>query len=88
LLLAAANRDPKTFVEPDKFDITRSNASQHVSFASGPHYCLGAPLARLEAQVFLERLALKYPNFSVPEQKIEYNPNFTLRGLKRLEVLL
>jgi cytochrome P450 len=88
LLLAAANRDPKTFVEPDKFDITRSNASQHVAFASGPHYCLGAPLARLEAQVFLERLALKYPNFSVPEQKIEYNPNFTLRGLKRLEVIL
>jgi cytochrome P450 len=88
LMLAAANRDPKTFIEPDKFDITRSNASQHVAFASGPHYCLGAPLARLEMQVFLERLALNYPNFSVPEQKLEYNPNFTLRGIKKLEVKL
>jgi cytochrome P450 len=88
LMLGAANRDPKTFANPDEFDITRKNASQHVAFASGPHYCLGAPLARLEAQVFLERLALHYPNFSVPEQKLEYNPNFTLRGLKRLEVNL
>jgi cytochrome P450 len=88
LMLAAANRDPKAFIEPEKFDITRSNASQHVAFASGPHYCLGAPLARLEMQVFLERLALKYPEFSVPEQRLEYNPNFTLRGLKRLEVTL
>jgi cytochrome P450 len=88
LMLGAANRDPKTFVEPNKFDIMRKNASQHVAFASGPHYCLGAPLARLEAQVFLERLALNYPDFSVPKQKLEYNPNFTLRGLKRLEVNL
>jgi cytochrome P450 len=88
LLLGAANRDPKMFIDPDKFDITRANASQHVAFASGPHYCLGAPLARLEMQVFLERLVLKYPDFSVPQQKIEYNPNFTLRGLKRLEVHL
>jgi cytochrome P450 len=88
LILGAANRDPKTFANPDTFDITRKNVSQHVAFASGPHYCLGAPLARLEAQVFLERLALNYPNFSVPKQKLEYNPNFTLRGLKRLEVEL
>jgi cytochrome P450 len=88
LMLGAANRDPNTFANPDEFDIARKNASQHVAFASGPHYCLGAPLARLEAQVFLERLALKYPDFSVPKQKLEYNPNFTLRGLKRLEVKL
>jgi cytochrome P450 len=88
LMLGAANRDPKTFANPDKFDISRKNASQHVAFASGPHYCLGAPLARLEAQVFLERLTLKYPDFSVPKQKLEYNPNFTLRGLKKLEVKL
>lgn len=88
LMLGAANRDPKTFADPDKFDTTRHNASQHVAFASGPHYCLGAPLARLEMQVFLERLVLKYPDFSVPKQKLEYNPNFTLRGLQRLEVKL
>lgn len=88
LMLGAANRDPETFTNPDEFDIARPNASQHVAFASGPHYCLGAPLARLEAQVFLERMALNFPNFFVPEQELEYNPNFTLRGLKRLELNL
>jgi cytochrome P450 len=88
LMLGAANRDPKKFVNPDVFDISRGNASQHVAFASGAHYCLGAPLARLEIQVFLEQLALKYPNFSVPDQSLEYRPNFSIRGLQRLEVQL
>lgn len=86
LMLGAANRDPKKFENPDMFDITRDNASQHVAFASGAHYCLGAPLARLEMQVFLERLALKYPNFSVPKQTLEYRPNFSIRGLNKLTV--
>jgi cytochrome P450 len=84
LMLGAANRDPQKFEQPEIFDITRANASQHVSFASGPHYCLGAPLARLEMQVFLERLALKYPRFTVPQQRLEYRPNFSIRGLTRL----
>jgi cytochrome P450 len=88
LMLGAANRDPKKFENPDVFDIARSNASQHVAFASGAHYCLGAPLARLEMQVFLERLALKYPNFIVPNQTLEYRPNFSIRGLMGLEVQL
>jgi cytochrome P450 len=88
LMLGAANRDPKKFENPDDFDIARENASQHVAFASGAHYCLGAPLARLEMQVFLERLALKYPNFAVPHQTLEYRPNFSIRGLMGLEVQL
>ncbi len=88
LMLGAANRDPIKFPNPDQFDISRSNASQHVAFASGAHYCLGAPLARLEMQVFLERLAVNYPNFSLPAQRLEYRPNFSIRGLARLEVLL
>jgi cytochrome P450 len=64
--------------------MTLEKALEHVfPFASGPHYCLGAPLARLEMQVFLERLLLKCPDFSVPDQEID--PNFILWGLKRLE---
>jgi cytochrome P450 len=88
LMLGAANRDPHKFENPEVFDISRSNASQHVSFASGAHYCLGAPLARLEMQVFLERVALKYPNFTVPKQALEYRNNYSIRGLARLEVRL
>ena len=88
LVLGAANRDPAKFKNAEALDIQRDNASQHVAFASGAHYCLGAPLARLEAQVFLERLALKYPRFRVPEQTITYRNNFSVRGLERLEVVL
>ncbi len=88
LFLGAANRDPSKFANPNTFDIARSNASQHVSFVSGPHYCLGAPLARLEMQVFLERLALKYPRFTIPEQALEYRHTYAVRGLVRLEVKL
>jgi cytochrome P450 len=88
LMLGAANRDPQKFEHPEVFDITRGNANQHVSFASGPHYCLGAPLARLEMQVFLERLALHYSKFVVPQQRLEYKPNFSIRGLTKLEVKL
>lgn len=90
LLLGAANRDPARFAQPDPdaLEVTRANAGQHVAFASGAHYCLGAPLARLEAQVFLERLALKFGSFTVPDQPLEYRQNYTVRGLQRLEVKL
>ncbi|MDX2007789.1 MAG: cytochrome P450 [Meiothermus sp.] len=88
LMLGAANRDPEKFSNPDRFNLTRPNAERHVAFASGPHYCLGAPLARLEAQIFLERLRQKFPHFSVPKQTLEYRHNFTVRGLKQLEVAM
>jgi cytochrome P450 len=88
LMLGAANRDPEKFGDPDKFELTRSNASQHVSFASGAHYCLGAPLARLEMQVFLEVLLQHFPDFVVPDQSLEYRPNFSIRGLKAFMVNL
>ncbi len=54
--LAGANRDPRVFAEPDRFDLTRDNARLHVTFAQGPHVCIGMHLARLEAQVALERV--------------------------------
>ncbi|MFY0566773.1 cytochrome P450 [Archangium lansingense] len=61
LALAAANRDPAVFPEPDRFDITRK-ASKHVAFGFGSFYCLGAALARLEAHVFFETLLRRFPN--------------------------
>jgi cytochrome P450 len=88
LILGAANRDPKRFANPDRLDLTRTNSREQVAFASGPHYCLGAPLARLEIKVFLEAMIKSYPNFRVPEQKIEYAGNTVLRSLDKLEVSL
>jgi cytochrome P450 len=60
--IAAANRDPATFEEPDRFDITRVNAGRHLAFAGGPHVCLGMHLARLEAQIAMGRLLDRLPN--------------------------
>ena len=61
-ILAAANRDPEHFTEAEHFDIQRANAADHLSFAIGPHYCLGAPLARLEGQLGLAALFEALPN--------------------------
>lgn len=59
--LAGANRDPAVFASPDRFDVLRDNARLHVTFAQGPHVCIGMHLARLEAQVALERLLSRLP---------------------------
>ena len=60
--LAGANRDPAVFAAPDRFDVLRDNTRLHVTFAQGPHVCIGMHLARLEAQVALERLFVRLPD--------------------------
>jgi cytochrome P450 len=60
--IAAANRDPATFQDPDRFDITRENAKQHLAFAHGPHVCIGMHLARLEAHTAVNRVLERLPN--------------------------
>jgi cytochrome P450 len=65
VLLAGANRDPAVFDDPDRFDVTRSNARDHLSFVTGVHHCLGAPLARLEGEVALRLLITRYPDLEL-----------------------
>jgi pimeloyl-[acyl-carrier protein] synthase len=86
VLIGAANRDPAQFPDPDRLDVTRANASQHLSFASGIHYCVGAPLARLEAQLAIAALLRRYSDLRLVEDRPPHRPTFVLRGLSRLDV--
>ncbi|AKN18432.1 cytochrome [Mycobacterium haemophilum DSM 44634] len=84
LLLAAAQRDPAEFDRPDTFDPDRS-ILRHLGFGRGSHYCLGAPLARLEASVALSTITARFPGARLDGEP-QYKPNVTLRGLSALAV--
>lgn len=79
--LAGANRDPETFVEPDRFDPTRENLSSHVTFAQGPHVCLGIHLARLEAQFAIEQALIRLSNLRLDDRQDAVQQAATPRGL-------
>ena len=85
LSLAAANRDPSVFPDPNKFDIERADTS-HLSFGGGVHHCLGAPLARLEARIAIEKLIEMFPNLQLANEKIERRQLPTFQGCERLLV--
>jgi cytochrome P450 len=85
LLLAASGRDPRVFDDPDRFDIRRG-ATGHLAFAAGPHFCLGAPLARLEAAIALESFARRIQRPELVASSLDYKPNLNLRGPERLVV--
>ena len=85
LLLAATGRDPEVFAEPDRFDITRA-AGGHLAFAAGPHFCVGAPLARLEASIALNTFAARVAGPELARDGLAYKANFNLRGPERLVV--
>lgn len=84
LLLGSANRDPDAFVDPDRFDIGRE-PNPHVGFGAGIHYCLGAPLARLELAVALERFLARFPRIELAAHP-EPRPSFQFRGYRSLDI--
>ncbi|MCW2635082.1 MAG: putative cytochrome [Blastococcus sp.] len=87
VLLGAANRDPEVFPDPTRFDIGRADAREHLAFSAGIHYCVGAGLARLEAEIGLRSLAERFPELRVtgtPERR----DLRTLRGFEHLPVAL
>lgn len=83
-LLAGANRDPAVCPDPETFDVTREDI-QLMSFGSGIHYCLGAALARLEAQVVLDRLLDRYDHWAITAEPT-WQSRVTIRGVERLDV--
>ena len=86
--LLGANRDPAIFENPDVFDIERPNAGKHIAFGAGIHFCLGAPLARLEGTIALDMLLNRFVNLelAVNPDELEWNPNILLHGMKALPV--
>ena len=86
-MLAGANRDPQVFAQPERFDVARENAREHVSFSAGRHYCLGAALARMEGEVGLRTMFERYPDLRV-EPGAERRSTRILRGYARLPVTL
>jgi len=83
--LRAANRDPAMFENPDSFDIARKNAP-HVAFGGGAHICIGAPLARMEAQSALTQIFQRFPDLKLADAEVEWRTLPLFRGLKRLMV--
>jgi cytochrome P450 len=84
LLLAAAHHDAAAFDRPGEFDPDRENI-RHLAFGKGPHFCLGAPLARLEATVALSKVTARFPQAQMADEP-QYKPNLTLRGLASLTI--
>jgi len=83
--LGAANRDPAVFADPDRLDLGRTE-NKHLSLGFGIHYCLGAPLARVEGQIAIGSLLRRMPKLALATDQLEWRESSTLRGLKSLPV--
>jgi cytochrome P450 len=85
LLLGAANRDERVFEDPDSFDLHR-NASRHVAFGKGLHFCVGAALGRLEGQVVIPAVLRRFPDLALADATPSWRPGFVTRQLTTLPV--
>jgi len=83
--IGAADRDPAQFPDPDRLDIARAD-NRHIAFGWGIHFCLGAPLARVEGQIAIDTLVRRLPGLALATGRPEYRQSLTLRGLKALPV--
>jgi cytochrome P450 len=91
---SAVNRDPRRFDNPHEFDLDRRNVREHIAFSRGIHSCPGAPLARAEGRVSIERLLDRLADITIDEDKhgpaddrsYTYEPTFLLRGLTDLHI--
>jgi hypothetical protein len=86
LYLGSANRDPAEFPDPEQLDLTRCE-NRHLAFGVGIHYCLGAALARVQAQVAINTLVKQFPKLKLNTDKLEWQEHIVLRGLKSLLVI-
>jgi len=84
-LIGAANRDPEQFPEPDKFDIYRKS-NKYLTFGYGMHYCMGAQLTRLAAQIGLETLIRRLPRIALKTGTLEWEESYRTHGLESLPV--
>jgi cytochrome P450 len=87
--LSSANRDPSRFGDPDRLDLGR-DSSGHLAFGHGIHYCLGAPLARLEAEIAFSHLLARFGSIrlAVPAESLRWRPSTLIHGLESLPVRL
>lgn len=86
-IIASANRDPERFTDANQFDITRDEG-RHLGFGLGIHYCIGAPLVKLEAEIAFETLLRRFPNLQLKSEILEWQEHPVFRGLKELRARL
>jgi cytochrome P450 len=87
VIYGAANRDPARYTDPDRLDITRAGIKS-LAYGGGPHFCIGAPLARLEVAMVYSTLLERYRSIELAADELSWRANFNLRGLMALPLTM